>query len=578
MNKKYNLTLCMIVKNEEDNIKGTLENIVENFNIDYWVISDTGSSDNTINTISETFTSLNIPGKFHNKDWKDFSTNRNYVIEEAEKDSNFLLFFDADDKVVGNFKLPELTADSYMIKFGPSFIWHRIFIVKTLHKWRYKGILHEYITCDYPAFSRVTITGNYHVIPGTHGCRSKDPNKYLNDGLVFEKAINDPNTPADLIPRYMYYCGQSYKDALRMDRAIEFYEKTLEENGWVQEKYIACKILGEHYKKTNPNKAIEYFSKSRIYDPSRVECIMHIADCISDKKIKLSILTSIKPHMVADPCSDKYLFIDIPTHNIYFFNTIIILAYQLGERKIVCDYLTEQIKRHRTISETSIKNIFNNIILCLNNYSNKELLTLFSTVNKIIIKNNFKYNNSQHLYSIGRDKMEDIVCKLDNIPVDIFNKTNNLSINVVFNTNSIERFIHTFNSFINCFEDRDSVDEFTINCTPSFENELKLTYPQFNFITFQHDDTISKYDYTMYLDCNNYFFHKESYFSVFISKLNNNISGIIPFNESNYFKNNNVECMCPAPMSFNIMHAYKKKIELEPVSNEYFNKILYQPQ
>ena len=60
MNKKHNLTLCMIVKNEADNIKGTLENIVKNFNIDYWVISDTGSSDNTIDVIRETFQTLNI--------------------------------------------------------------------------------------------------------------------------------------------------------------------------------------------------------------------------------------------------------------------------------------------------------------------------------------------------------------------------------------------------------------------------------------------------------------------------------------------------------------------------------------
>ena len=48
----YKLTLCMIVKNESDNIEDTLRNIVKYFNIDYWVISDTGSSDNTINITS----------------------------------------------------------------------------------------------------------------------------------------------------------------------------------------------------------------------------------------------------------------------------------------------------------------------------------------------------------------------------------------------------------------------------------------------------------------------------------------------------------------------------------------------
>ena len=45
----------MIVKDEENNIRGTIENIVQNCKIDYWVISDTGSTDNTIQIIRETF-------------------------------------------------------------------------------------------------------------------------------------------------------------------------------------------------------------------------------------------------------------------------------------------------------------------------------------------------------------------------------------------------------------------------------------------------------------------------------------------------------------------------------------------
>ena len=143
---KHKLTLCMIVKNEEHNIKDTIENIVSNIGIDYWVISDTGSTDNTINIITQTFKNLNIKGEFQNKAWKDFSTNRNYVIEKAEPYSEYLFFFDADDRIKGNIVLPNLIDDVYFMRMESANVsFYRIFIVKTTFKWRYKGVLHEYI-------------------------------------------------------------------------------------------------------------------------------------------------------------------------------------------------------------------------------------------------------------------------------------------------------------------------------------------------------------------------------------------------------------------------------------------------
>ena len=52
-----NPTIClnMIVKDEADIIINTLSNIVEKIKIDYWVICDTGSTDNTIELIKNFF-------------------------------------------------------------------------------------------------------------------------------------------------------------------------------------------------------------------------------------------------------------------------------------------------------------------------------------------------------------------------------------------------------------------------------------------------------------------------------------------------------------------------------------------
>ena len=48
-------TIClnMIVKNESHIIETTLNNIINHITIDYWVISDTGSTDNTKEIIKD---------------------------------------------------------------------------------------------------------------------------------------------------------------------------------------------------------------------------------------------------------------------------------------------------------------------------------------------------------------------------------------------------------------------------------------------------------------------------------------------------------------------------------------------
>lgn len=539
MSKKYNLTLCMIVKNEADNIKETIENVVKNCDIDYWVISDTGSTDNTIDIIQDTFKSLEIPGKFHNKDWKDFSTNRNYVIEEAEKVSNYLFFFDADDRIKGNFRLPTLTHDAYLMRFGPDFIFHRVFIVKTDHKWRYKGILHEYIVCDSPSIKQVTITGDYHVVPGTHGCRSKDPLKYFSDALVFEKALKMKDTPKDLLGRYNYYCAQSYKDCGNMERAVDFYKQTITSNGWAQEKYVACKMLGNYYKDKDVNMAIKYYIESIKHDSSRVECILELSRLFQNEKIKFKILTSVPPKLIANPISEKYLFIDIPTHNVFFFNEIIITGYNIGEWDIVCEYMIEQVKRFKSISDLHINYAMLNLTTVFQRFDTKMLVDLFTEIQKSFQFINREIPSISKMEEAAYDKIESIVCHCDTIPYNVFcNKDKSHSISLVFSFDDIQDFTKTFNSFINCVEDKEYIKDYFFICSEELKEKLLDVHPLFNFMTHAKNifDLKTKTNYIMYLDCKYYFCNKEKYFDVFVKKLSNPKIDYIQFNK--YCKNN----------------------------------------
>ena len=58
-------TIClnMIVKNESHIILNTLENLYSYIKFSYWVISDTGSTDDTKSIITNFFKQKNIPGE-----------------------------------------------------------------------------------------------------------------------------------------------------------------------------------------------------------------------------------------------------------------------------------------------------------------------------------------------------------------------------------------------------------------------------------------------------------------------------------------------------------------------------------
>ena len=109
------MTIClaMIVKDESHVILDTLKNIMDHIPIDYWVISDTGSSDNTMDIIQTFFRERRIQGELIQRPWVDFSHNRNEVLQHAFQKTDYLLMFDADDSFVGEFTLPPvLTEDA----------------------------------------------------------------------------------------------------------------------------------------------------------------------------------------------------------------------------------------------------------------------------------------------------------------------------------------------------------------------------------------------------------------------------------------------------------------------------------
>ena len=148
----------MIVKNESHIIRDTLNNICKYIKLDYWIISDTGSSDNTIDIIKSFFKEKEIPGEIHVNTWKNFGHNRSLGLELAYNKTDYVFIFDADDKICGNFKLPLLKSDKYFLTFkGNTINYKRALLVNNRKKWKFKGVLHEFLCSDEPTGEEHTI-------------------------------------------------------------------------------------------------------------------------------------------------------------------------------------------------------------------------------------------------------------------------------------------------------------------------------------------------------------------------------------------------------------------------------------
>ena len=271
------MTLClsMIVKDESHIIETTLQNLVKYIKFDYWVICDTGSSDNTPSIIRTFFSERNIPGELLYHKWKDFAYNRTLALEIAYMKTDYVFVFDADDSIHGTFSLPSLDHDWYQLQFGSRSTYTRPLLFNNRKKWRYKGVLHEFLEPIETVGPHVTLVGNYYVESGRAGNRNLQPDKYLNDALILEKAF-ETEPPDGLKVRYAFYCAQSYRDADMADKAIQWYKTVLTYTShWNQELYFSALQLGHLYNKKNQwDDAMHYFMKTIEYDSERVEGIV----------------------------------------------------------------------------------------------------------------------------------------------------------------------------------------------------------------------------------------------------------------------------------------------------------------
>lgn len=279
------ISLCMIVRNEEESLGRCLESIKDV--VDEIIIVDTGSTDQTI-SIAERYTR-----KIYVFPWvDDFSAARNFAFSKATR--QYCMWMDADDvletadrEALLRLKalLPE-EVDVVMMRYHtafegeqPVFSYYRERIVRNSPQYRWEGRVHEAIV---PAGNVV-----YSEIAISHK-KIKEADSGRNLRIYeMQKKAGEPFSPRD-----QFYYGRELYYNENYDAAIAVLHEFLEEGqGWLENRIEACRTIALCYKiKGKAQNARMALLHSFEYDAPRAEVCCDLGEVfLAEEKYEQAI-------------------------------------------------------------------------------------------------------------------------------------------------------------------------------------------------------------------------------------------------------------------------------------------------
>jgi len=158
---------------------------------------------------------------------------------------------------------------------GDSHTYLRNTVIRNDGKWRYRGVLHEYLEHDGP-HTQTRLTGP-RVRGYFDGGRSQINvrEKYAADAKVLERALLDEPSNS----RYVFYLAQSYRDSGDLEKAVEQYRRRAAMGGWVEEVWYSLyeiALLSERLGRSE-GEIIDAYLRAHEYRPTRAEALGNLA-------------------------------------------------------------------------------------------------------------------------------------------------------------------------------------------------------------------------------------------------------------------------------------------------------------
>ncbi len=278
----------MIIKNEAHILPRLFASL--HTVIDYYVISDTGSTDNSIELVKELGRKHQIEGIIESHPWVDFSHNRNIALEmfhEAYKNGlhqcNWWLVFDPDEELIihnPNFINTLDSRYSYLIpkvyknfKSAPLLL-----IARSQPDWCWKGAVHNYLenisdNNETKVLEELSI--KCHIFEGNKSkAFSNQRDKSLRDIEILENELKNAIPSTNNLHRYLSVANE-YHEAKEIEKALQCFDIIVKNSHLANKSmlYFVFIQLGSLYFQYlhEQTKAIDYFKKAKEIDANRKE-------------------------------------------------------------------------------------------------------------------------------------------------------------------------------------------------------------------------------------------------------------------------------------------------------------------
>ena len=334
----------MMVKDEEKRIHVSLDSVTGT--VDCLIVYDTGSTDKTVEIITNHCEKHKLNLYMIHGDFVNFSVSRNVSLDYADsKNIDFILLLDTNDELREGEKLrafakQQLSTDNcayLMCQHWWSGKYDKYFntrFIRANRQWRYKGSVHEYM-CDTNEEGKK----GPHVVKMPDDIvlyqdRTKDGNKsgkrFAKDKelLLADHKLN----PTE--PRTLFYLAQTCSCLQQPEDAFYYYKLRSELDGFQEEKFHAFLRCGEFSEqlKHDWHYSLGYYMKA-VEHSDRAEPLIKIAQHYNKVKKWLLSYTFIKLACSLPYPSNAILFVDKHSYDYTRWHIMGIIGYYCGAYK-----------------------------------------------------------------------------------------------------------------------------------------------------------------------------------------------------------------------------------------------------
>ena len=224
-----NITLSMIIKNEEEYLEGCLASIEKI--VDEIVIVDTGSTDKSVSIAKK------YGAKIYHLDWEnDFAAARNYALEKSNGD--WILYLDADERLSVNSldKVKEITSQNKKLgvycsvksineKTGTPNIMKYIRLFKNSSDIKFSGRIHEQIEPSLKQQKYELINSSIEILHLGYNISKESLKKKALRNLRLLNSEYEENKSG----YNAFQIGQTYMVLEEYEKAIRFFNEALQD-------------------------------------------------------------------------------------------------------------------------------------------------------------------------------------------------------------------------------------------------------------------------------------------------------------------------------------------------------------